>query len=1322
MQTDPNHFEHLESRVLLAAGSPDPITDDHPLWAVPQGAAVIDGILDDNEWGNAFSTTRTLAYNENIVATVSLMYSEQGLYMGVRVLDRYLWADGNGNGAGNRWNMEQDDSVLFYFDQDRSQDIYFQPEDRAFGFNIGNFDDPKSATEGPVRRYKFVQGDGAGGAPDVGFFGDDWNQIIQDGGDTDDYFLPTGAMFASTYQGTLNDDSDIDIGWTSEAFMPWSGLNMTTPAHGETIGMNWDVILDDTGGTRDTVNRRHSDARWEGIYVPDDHLTGSQSSYSSGQPGINGPVGYAEVMFVDTTANATVPAIADLTTANTTGYSSRLRFTAPAATTTGLGFVSEYQIRYSSNPIDSDRDWLNATVFANRYLPRGAGLAEDLRLIGLTPSTTYAVAIRPVDAAGNLGGVATTTITTQSTTQDISGGMRIVPAPLGRLLMTEAGEPFFAVGDHLGLSWAYTRQLFPGDVWDAANNIYQNFYENEPIEGPVSDYFDELEARGVNTMRVFIEQPSTQNPPGLPADPNGAYWLEHNVGQYNPDMRAFLDNVLEQADARGMYIVVSAFSTYYYPESVYTEGPWLTDFGGPLESHNDFFQEPATLQIAKDRMAEVTRWVKESPYASRVIGYEIINEWHAKRWTRNAEGEGFPDRAPEVIRRAQWIGELARYVKSIDPERLVINAPVLEEVRGAIARSTLYSRDFDMVMPHFYTLGNEEPINNPSTDRSVAPAIEQARLTASWMLQADDRRPILNGEWGLVRALWPSGETYYSDQTYVWGTPPATPSFTLAEDEALFSSVLWAGIATGQAGTPMRMGNEALNFITGVNRNGRSLKQGLLLTDNMRATQQLVALWHSTSSIGFDWATYSPDPLSGLVSVSSAAGYSLYAMGGSDGAQGVVYIHQDRDAKDGTVADARLSLAGLDKDSLYDIEIWSTDIGTTGPMAVLRNRFSPDGTLAFNIPAFDRSVVVRFRTNPLVGDFENIVAVKAGSKTVSFSLGLDEQPVATIFDSSTQTTTVVDIASLVGFRGRAVDLTSYTTTNGIVHLAFTDERRHLWVINGNLDTNTWTARDLTNGIGAPGLTGDLTVYQPTWGAVHIGGLDTRGNAVNYWWSPGRADWEFSDLTAILDGPTMSGGLTSWVAPWGALNLAGLNDAGEIVVYWWVPGGTWSNLNMTTQFDGPALEGQLAAFVTPWGAMNILGLNNAGNAVAYWWVPGAKGWNVSDLTAITLTSPFARGLSTTLSTDGGINVFGLDAADRLNVLRWTPNSGRWADTDITTSVAAPPVDFPVGAASAGGYMTVLARSTDDDARLLLHVLDLGDDVWSWQYGPGLGNGM
>lgn len=1308
--------EGLEPRVLLSGT--DPITNDHPLWAIPRGTAVVDGVLDEDQWANAFQTTRSLAYNETIVATIFAMWDDDGIYLAAEVLDQHLWADGNGAGAGERWQIENDDSITFYFDIDKSRNQYFQATDFAFGYNIAGFDDPKNDAAGPVRRYKFVKGDGAGGAPDVGWFGD-WDEIHANGLDPDDFYLPDGAAYATATDGTINDDSDTDTGWTTEFFMPWSGLGITTPAHADTIGMNFDLILDDTGSTRDFSSHRFSADRWTSATIPDDHLVGVHSSYNATTPGVEGPVSYAETMFVDAGAGGAPATISDLAVGDPTGYSARLVFTAPAASAAGAGHVSAYQVRSSAAPIVTTQDWLNATVFENRYTPRLAGKAESLRFIGLAPSTEYFVAIRPADAAGNLGEMSTISFTTQSATQDPSGGLRLVPSPLGRSLVTEAGDPFMVIGDHLGLSWAYTRQMFPGDVWDSANSIYQNYSQNIPREGVYTDYFDELQARGVNTMRVFIEQQTTNadGNPNLPGDPRGTYWLEHNVGQYNPDMRAFLETLITEADRRDMYLILSPFAAWYYRDAFGTEGPWATGFGGPLTTIDDFFQEPATLTIAKNRMAEVVTWVHESSHPERVVGYEIINEWNTTGWTENAEGDSTPDRAVEMARRAVWVGELARYTTALDPKRLVINPIIGEHLTGATARSMFYSRDFDVLMPHYYTLANEEGINNPSTDRAVRAAVEQARATAAWLNIVEDRRPILNGEWGPSREPWPTGATYYTDQTYDEGSySDANGAYTLAEDEELFSAVLWAGLAAGQFGTAMRMPGGLMNYITGVNESNETLYQGYLLSDNMRATQQLIAAWRDASVIGFDFGAYSPDSLAGKLSASSASGFTLHAFGAADGGQGIVYVLQDRDAKAGAVGDATLAIAGLDTDSLYDIEIWQTDPGTTAAVRVIRDIFSTDGSLSISLPAFNQGLIVRFRAHRPAGQVEQIAALAAGTKTISFARGLDRQPIAVVFDSATDTTTTVDIAALTNFRGRAVDMTPYRTTDGVVHLALTDEQHHLWLFNGNLATGAWASRDLTAGIDAPGMSGDLTVYQPTWGAIHIGGLDARGHSVNYWWAPGQSEWQFADLTGILSGPEMAGGLASWVAPWGALNVAGLNDAGDIIVYWWVPGmARWATLNMTAFAGGPKLEGQLSAFVTPWGAMNIIGLDSAGHSVAYWWVPRGSGWVVSDLTAITGTASYAQGLTTSTSTDGGINIFGTDTADHLIMLRWTPASGRWNDTDITTAAGSNPVDFPVGAASAGRRMTVGARTQGAGAELLLHVLDLDDDTWTWQFG-------
>jgi hypothetical protein len=203
---------------------------------------------------------------------------------------------------------------------------------------------------------------------------------------------------------------------------------------------------------------------------------------------------------------------------------------------------------------------------------------------------------------------------------------------------------------------------------------------------------------------------------------------------------------------------------------------------------------------------------------------------------------------------------------------------------------------------------------------------------------------------------------------------------------------------------------------------------------------------------------------------------------------------------------------------------------------------------------------------------------------------------------------------------------------------------------------------------------------------------------------------------------MRGGLAGFVSGWDGLNIAGLNDAGEVVVYWWAPGvGAWQTVNMTQSFDGPTLTGQLSAFTTPWGAMNITGLNSDGDTVAYWWVPGMGAWQVANLTRAADAPAFAQGVTAAMSTDGGINVFGLDSEDHLVMLRFSLTTGRWSSADVTAASGAAAIDFPVGAASAGGLMTVGGRAHSGGARLVLHVMDLDDDQWTWQLGSAFAIG-
>ncbi len=66
-----------------------------------------------------------------------------------------------------------------------------------------------------------------------------------------------------------------------------------------------------------------------------------------------------------------------------------------------LGEASRYELRYSTAPIVTDSDFERATVVKQVTVPRPANLPDSAKISGLTPNTTYYVALEVKDNAGN---------------------------------------------------------------------------------------------------------------------------------------------------------------------------------------------------------------------------------------------------------------------------------------------------------------------------------------------------------------------------------------------------------------------------------------------------------------------------------------------------------------------------------------------------------------------------------------------------------------------------------------------------------------------------------------------------------------------------------------------------------------------------------------------------------------------------------------------------------------------------------------------------------------------------------------------------------
>jgi hypothetical protein len=106
----------------------------------------------------------------------------------------------------------------------------------------------------------------------------------------------------------------------------------------------------------------------------------------------------------------------------------------------------------------------------------------------------------------------------------------------------------------------------------------------------------------------------------------------------------------------------------------------------------------------------------------------------------------------------------------------------------------------------------------------------------------------------------------------------------------------------------------------------------------------------------------------------------------------------------------------------------------------------------------------------------------------------------------------------------------------------------------SIENSVWEVSNLSEITGAPVLTGALSVFSTAWNAINIIGTTQAGHAVASWWSPamGAGNWSFVDFTQDFGGvPLEAGSLTGWVTPWGALNVAGVDDQGQTHVYWWV---------------------------------------------------------------------------------------------------------------------------------------------------------------------------
>ncbi|HMN42664.1 MAG TPA: hypothetical protein PKE29_17625 [Phycisphaerales bacterium] len=945
-------LETLEARRLFVA---DPVSVVHPTWFANYGAVAVDGVMDAGEWADSVPVVRTQGNRVDSSVTMRVKYTELGLYIGLDVKDQYLWADGGGNGSGSSYDWFNDDSMALYFDASNTRKQYMTPAGRALSFNIGAPNGPTSGG-GAVTRYNYIRGNNP-----TGIDGDLYGVHVNPWG-----ALSAGMTWKTVYHGTVNNNSDLDEGWTTEVFLPWASINMGgMPVNGQSITMNFSVLLDDTGGARNATDYSQSadPSMRFGPRTLDDQIDGVPSSFNVSMPGMQGPVGYAWLVFTDPRANDRPNPVIQLGVDGVDGYSARLRFIAPAAGQNCFvlgpakrGGVYQYAIRWSETPFADEGDWDTGTEVVNTFTPHPRGIKDAVRIGQLEPGTQYYVAIRTVDTAGRMSDIQQVSFTTQTELQDPTGGQRLMPSPAGGGLVTEGlGEAFTMVASSIIPNNLYVRNAYPGDGWNANAGTYVNYTQTPGGEGGVGGYFAALADSGVNTLRVTMEWLATAAPGALPGV-RGSYWIESRPGVYNDDMRQWLLTLMGEASRNGIRLMLKPFDTFNY-RAYFDMTAFSTANGGPISTIDDFFQSNGVMNMVVNRMKTIIDWVNSSPDAASVIGIQLPNEWDNWSWTLNPRGNGDPSRTQEMRDRSKYILREAAAVKAYAPNMLVVSTTDGLVPRGPAARALFLGDNLDILAPHLYTSTTAEPVNSPDADKSVRPVSDYAALAGYWMTNTRDNRALFNGEWGLVKWLWDTNRVYY---TGVSPNPNPAKPWTVQNDVDLYRTTTWTQIAMGMAGSGNRLAGQEMRDLLPDNIGpGTTGYLPAPLPAQMRGIQGTVAAFASDWGVGFDAGNYRALPLAGRVSF-GGTGKRLIGVGSSDGLQGMVYVMQDLNRTSGNVPSATLNVDGL-RDGVYmDVEFWSTDEGGS-QIGMAFSVEVVNGRLSVVLPAFAKDVMVRFK-------------------------------------------------------------------------------------------------------------------------------------------------------------------------------------------------------------------------------------------------------------------------------------------------------------------------------------------------------------------------
>jgi hypothetical protein len=242
--------------------------------------------------------------------------------------------------------------------------------------------------------------------------------------------------------------------------------------------------------------------------------------------------------------------------------------------------------------------------------------------------------------------------------------------------------------------------------------------------------------------------------------------------------------------------------------------------------------------------------------------------------------------------------------------------------------------------------------------------------------------------------------------------------------------------------------------------------------------------------------------------------------------------------------------------------------------------------------------------------------------------------------------------------------------------------RYLQTGTASQGAYAWAATNLADDLRAQSLTvpqffGRITSFVTSWNALNVVGLDEDGQIQAIWWHQSletQGKWTTNNLSAQTGAPVLAGGLTVWLTGWNAINIGGTDQSGKLSVTWWLPefGADWRTTNMTDLIGGPELQADsVSSFVTPWGAMNIAGREADGTISVYWWEPVGNVWQIARISQEIPNATEMTGPLVGMTTTGTFSINLLSTAANGDIIRywWSVGTNVWAEQNVSQTATA-----------------------------------------------------